>query len=79
VVIAKVDSIGVNLEEFKVQRSSCRESTWRSSGNSSCQLKNDDALVTLLKVQRSSCRELYQSSSGNSSCQLKKMKTMMLS
>jgi hypothetical protein len=35
VVIAMV---GVNLEDLEVQRSSCRESTWRSVGNSSCHL-----------------------------------------
>jgi hypothetical protein len=35
VVIAMV---GVNLEDLEVQRSSCKESTWRSGGNSSCHL-----------------------------------------
>jgi hypothetical protein len=33
-----ITMVGVNLEDLEVQRSSCRESTWRSGGNSSCHL-----------------------------------------
>jgi hypothetical protein len=35
-VLVVIAMVGVNLEDLEVQRSSCRESTWRSGGNSSC-------------------------------------------